>query len=405
MGNKAETIHVRLLGGFSATYKGKDITDSKHSVSQFATLMQLLFYCKNTGVSRSFMKEVLFGDRDVDDAQHAVRNIIYNAKKRLKAVGLPDADYITVENGTYFWTDKIPTVCDTEEFEHLYELAQEETDELEKLSFLMDAIHKYGGEFLFGQVSGAWAVREAVKYRDLFSRCTEDAAEIMRNRLMYKELLSLGEYATQVDPFAEWEMLSIEALSALGRFKQAEELCDRTVELYINEHGQKNPTYIRDLANRLSAGMVHQYADISKIQADLASPLIEIKGGPFCAYPVFQEVYRTLGRLMERHADRFYLMLCTILDSKGNIMESGSKLDELSPRLQEAIILSIRHSDTVTKYGKGQYLVLLTNTSREDCEIVRRRIDRNFLTPSQRTGIDYQINTAIISPEMLKRPL
>ncbi len=81
-------------------------------------------------------------------------------------------------------------------------------------------------------------------------------------------------------------------------------------------------------------------------------------------------------------------------------MEAGPKLDELSPRLQEAILTSIRHSDTVTKYGKGQYLVLLTNTSREDCEIVRRRIDKNFLTPNQRTGVDYQINTAIITPNV-----
>ena len=60
-------------------------------------------------------------------------------------------------------------------------------------------------------------------------------------------------------------------------------------------------------------------------------------------------------------------MLCTILDSKGNPMRDGSRLEELSERLRNTIIDSVRHTDTVTRYGNGQYLVLLINTTEEDC--------------------------------------
>ena len=213
------------------------------------------------------------------------------------------------------------------------------------------------------------------------------------------ELLELGDYAALVDPYAEWETLSVEALSALYRFKEAEDLCDATVERYIQEHGRREPVYIRDLSNRLSASMVHRYADIRTIQLSLGTQTSGHKGGFACSYPVFQEVYRTLGRMMARYADRYFLMLCTLVDSKGNVMEDGPRLDELSLRLKETIGISIRHSDTLTRYGKGQYLILLTNTSREDCEVVRKRIDRNFLSPGQRTGVEYQINTAIICPD------
>ena len=80
MSTNEEKLQVRLLGGFSAVYNGSEIIDSKHSVSQYASLMQLLLHFRDRGVSRSLMKEVLFEDRDVDDVQHAVRNIIYNAK-------------------------------------------------------------------------------------------------------------------------------------------------------------------------------------------------------------------------------------------------------------------------------------------------------------------------------------
>ena len=94
MDNSSDVIRVRFLGGFSAVYKGKDITDSKHSVSQYATLMQLLLYYGKNGVSRGLMKEVLFEDRELDDMQHAVRNIIYNAKKRLKTAETAQKLYI-----------------------------------------------------------------------------------------------------------------------------------------------------------------------------------------------------------------------------------------------------------------------------------------------------------------------
>ena len=395
--SKKAKLQVRLLGGFSATYKGTELADSKHSVSQYISLLQLMFHFHEVGVSRNIMKEALLGDREVDDAQHAIRNIIYNAKKRLKAAGLPEADYITSSKGVYYWTPEIPVSCDTEDLEHLYELAQEEPDDTERLNFLKDAVHKYNGEFMGGQNIAPWAVREGARLRDVFRKCVNEAADIMRSNLSFKDLQVLGEYAANVDPFAEWEVLIVEAVSAQGRYKEAEELCDATLEKYINEHGLYDAAYVRELSNRFSAGMNRRTADLESIQSDLASPTKESRGGFYCSYPVFQEVYRTLGRMMERYADRFFLMLCTVVDSKGNPMEDGPRLAELSARLRDAIIGSIRHSDSAAKYGSGQYLVLLTNTSREDCEIVRKRIDRNFMLPGQRTGVEYEVNYAIIT--------
>lgn len=94
--------------------------------------------------------------------------------------------------------------------------------------------------------------------------------------------------------------------------------------------------------------------------------------------------------------------MCTM---DGNPMKEGAKLEELSDRLQEAIVRSVRHSDTVAKYGKGQYLVLLVNTTRDNCSIVQKRIDKNFLLGRQRTGIDYAVKSVIISPLALEAQL
>ena len=38
-----------------------------------------------------------------------------------------------------------------------------------------------------------------------------------------------------------------------------------------------------------------------------------------------------------------------------------------------------------------RYLILLINTTREDCEIVQKRISKAFLTSKQRTGVNYSV--------------
>ena len=76
-------------------------------------------------------------------------------------------------------------------------------------------------------------------------------------------------------------------------------------------------------------------------------------------------------------------------------MRQGAQLDELSDRLRESIRDSVRHSDALCRYGKGQYLVLLINTTSEDCKIVQRRINEHFIIRRQRTGIRYHVNIVV----------
>ena len=87
-----------------------------------------------------------------------------------------------------------------------------------------------------------------------------------------------------------------------------------------------------------------------------------------------------------------YLMLCTIVDTKGNALTKGEKLEELSPRLEEAIRTTIRRSDIMNKYNKGQYLVLLMNTTIENCEIIQHRINEKFMINRQRISVRYYVN-------------
>ena len=390
-------LHVRMFGRFSMQYNGEELVSGKQGGSQFGLLMQMLVHHRENGVNRSMMKTVLFEDRDIEDISHSIRNIIYNANRKLKAAGLPDTALIEQRNGVYFWTDEVPVDEDARSFEDAYNVAVAEKDKEAQIVRLWDACHMYAGSFLEGMDGVVWAFQEQKRYRDMFRNCMDRTAELLREGDKYKLLLDLSEFAANVDPYAEWEVLTMEALVALGRYDDAERYFDEAVDFYVAEYGNRSAEAVRDVIRKLTDELRYRHESIDEIQGKLTNETKIGGRGYYVSYPVFIELYRNVERIMERTGEYIFLMLCTVVDSKGNPMREGPKLDELSERLKTAIIQSVRHSDTVTRYGKGQFLVLLFNTTRENCGIIERRIDSNFLVGRQRTGVEYSVNSVILS--------
>ena len=142
-------LQVQMFGGFSLSWGGKLVSGSKKtSESQFNYLMQLLLHHRREGVSRDMLERVLFEDRDIQDIHHAARSVIYNAKRKLRAAGLPDVNYIEQRKGICYWNPQVPVKEDAAEFERLYRQAEEASDREEKVKLYMEACHLYTGEFL-----------------------------------------------------------------------------------------------------------------------------------------------------------------------------------------------------------------------------------------------------------------
>ena len=392
-------LRVQMFGGFSLSWNGKLVSGSKKtSESQFNYLMQLLLHHRKDGVSRDMLERVLFEDRDILDIHHAARSVIYNAKKRLKAAGLPDVNYIEQKKGICYWNPQVPVREDAAIFEEYCEAAGKETDPQEKLRFYIQACQTYTGEFLPQQTAVFWVAQEARRYRSLFYGWVEKAVELLRVSQDFMQMKELGDYATSISPLSDWETVTMEALVAMGRYEDARKLYNDTVDFYFQEQGLRPSKRMMELFDRLGTQMEHQYDALDDIQEKLAEEQ-EGTGGYLCSYPVFQGIYRMVERMMERGGQSVYLMLCMVVDSKGNPMKDGQMLEELTGRLEEAIRESVRHSDAISKYGKGQYLVLLLNTTRENCTVIQKRINCRFLIGRQRTGVQYYVNSVICSPD------
>lgn len=407
---KKNILVVTTFGGFSMTYNGKSIEGRKNGNSQFAALMQMLVHYKNKGVKREQLEDVLFGERDVDDIHHALQSVIYNAKVKLKNSGLPkDINYIEIVDGVVYWTEEVPIWEDAAEFDKLYrhvdaldkklaEKPEGSTDEevQKELKLLDQILMLYKGEFLPSGTLNLWIASENQRYEMLMKECMDKTANLLRLKNDYEKLENLGRYISKLQPYGEWESLTMEALVVLGRYDEARNLYADTVERYFDDRGLRPSGNLMKSLESLGNQVVHSYEVLDEIQLKLMEqkekPEEEGHKAYLCSYPTFRGIYQHLARMLDRSGQSIYLMSCSIVDSKGNPMKESPILDELAGRLQDTLLKSLRKSDVVNRYGRGQFLVLLINTTREDCDNVQKRIDRHFLTSRQRTGIRYHVN-------------
>ena len=355
---REKILQVKTFGSFSMIYDGKSLFGRKVGETQFASMMQMLIHERKKGVSRDRLEQELFGEREVENVHHALQSVIYNAKKRLEKAGLPDV------NSEMCIRDRI-----------------------------------YTGEFLVKRQSVIWVAIEARRYEDMFRECVEEAAGLYREKQNYTQLEHLGVYASNIEPFSDWEALTMEAMVALGRYEEATDLYADTAERYFEERGLKPSKRLLDSMNQLGNQVMHSYDVLDNIQHNLEEKGIP-KGAYLCSYPTFRGIYHHLVRMLERSGQSIYLMLCTIVDSKGRPMKEGAMLEGLAKRLEESICTSIRNSDVVNHYSKGQYLVLLINTTREDCAVIQKRINYKFLTDRQRTGVRYYVNSVVYEKDL-----
>ncbi len=401
--SKPDVLYVRMLGGFSVRWNGKLIAGgSKASGSQLTSLLQILIHNRKHGVTRDRLEELLFEDRDMSNVHHALQSVIYNTKRKLEKAGLPAADCIRQRKGVFFWTDAVPLMEDAGEFERLFREADAAEDPDERLALYEEAAHWYSGEFLPSETAAIWVAQEARRLKGLFCACMERASERLRENQDYFQMEELGLHAARVDPLSDWETVTMEALVSLGRYEEARKLYDDTVQFYFNEQGLRPSRRMLEQLERLGAGMQHQHEALDIIQAELSGQGDDFPGGYICSYPIFTGIYRMVERMLERGGQSVYLMLCTVIDSKGNPLREGPMLEELSTRMGDAIRRSIRRGDAMCQYGKGQYLALLVNTTRENCGIVQKRINQRFILGRQRTRIEYYVNSVFWTPPQIE---
>lgn len=385
-------LKVRMLGGFTLEYKGKELVLDRNNVSKTTQLFQLLLlHTQDGGISKAALIDALYGRSDVENKNGSLNNKIFRLRKQLTAAGLPESSYININGGMCTWDPDIETSVDVCDFKQTIESARHEKSQKTKMEIYAKAWKLYTGEFLPDMMGEDWAAVENIACRDMYFDCVEELCHYLKTEEKFEELYRVAHSAAEIYPFYDWQIWEIDSLIGMSRYKDGLDVYKRTTKLMFEELGLSP-----------SAGMLERFKLMGERTSQAAGAIEDIKyrlrekesieGAYYCTYPSFVDVYHVFGRMMERTGMSVFLMLCTL--NFINIETDDENQKYYSELLRESIQKAVRKGDFYTRYNIQQYLVMLIGITQENCTLVSKRINKEFnkrLTRRKNVSIDYYV--------------
>ena len=370
-------LKIKMLGGFSLYYGGKEIALDRNTTSKSMQLLQLiLINVKEGGIAKTSLADSLYGREEVENKNGSLNNTIFRLRKQLKSAGFPDSNYIIIKNGMCRWNESIPVEVDALQFEDLITRGKNTEDTSEKMELFLEACKLYTGEFLPNMIGEDWAAVRNIHYQELYSSALQVLLEWLGKNERYEDVYRLSSTAAEIYPFEDWALWQIDSLISMSRFREAMSVYEKVTKLFFDELGLPPSP---ELISR-SHIMADRISQSTGVLQDIKQRLREKEktlGAYYCTYPSFVDIYHVISRMMERNGMSVYIMLCTM---KHGREDSGDDLreQEVSAMLRKAIMETLRRGDFYTKYNQRQYLVMLPGINQENCAKVSNRIDRSF---------------------------
>lgn len=231
-------LNVRMLGGFTLEYKGKELVLDRNNVSKTTQLFQLLLlHTQDGGISKAALIDALYGRSDVENKNGSLNNTIFRLRKQLTAAGLPESSYININGGMCTWDPDIETSVDVCDFKQTIESARHEKSQKTKMEIYAKAWKLYTGEFLPDMMGEDWAAVENIACRDMYFDCVEELCHYLKTEEKFEELYRVAHSAAEIYPFYDWQIWEIDSLIGMSRYKDGLDVYKRTTKLMFEELG------------------------------------------------------------------------------------------------------------------------------------------------------------------------
>lgn len=388
-------LTVHMLGRFSVQYGDEILSLGRNSSSKLAQLLQIVWLAGEKGIARDDLAGMLYDRDSLSSLNNSLNNLIYRLRRVLPEGGFPKSQYVINRDGVYFWDSGIPVWVDAREFETLVEEGEKAESGGEDASpYYRRAEELYQGELLTSISTENWVIVESLRFKRMYEKAVSWLGDYMKAQKDYPGMYRLYRQAAQVYPFDGWQVGQIESMIYMGNYKEAFLLYDRTARRYSEEMGLPPSEKMLECYKKMSQQFVSCPDGLENIRAELCErPDGEELNAYYCSYPSFIDIYRVMARRSERSGQPLCLMLCTIVDYEGKMIQNQEKLKARSDMLKRSIGHVLRRGDVYARYSASQYLILLTGVSDESSQSIGRRISHYFKTLSgKRAEINFSVS-------------
>ena len=377
-------IKITMLGGLSVLADGVSMLDSSSKINKPWQVFCFLVLNRRAPSAPTRLLSNLWPEENLTDPGNVLKNTVYALRREFKNLGSPGGanNPILFENGGYLCNPNICFEVDCEEFEKKCRAASEAKGE-EKLALLQNAVELYRGELLPQLENEVWVMPLALYYRKLFAESVGELCSILQESGRYSELLTTATAASGVDPLEEqYYLFTFRALYALGMHRVIIPTYHKTARIFSEELGVSLSPEIREIFEASSERVDSIEQDIMIIKDDLrevAKDNHPIRGPLYCTYDVFKYLYQMVARSSERSGSKVIIVLLSLKSKQEDLQIPAGTLSTAMNQIKNAVLGGLlRRSDTVARYSKSQFIVMLSVEKMRGAETVMDRIAARY---------------------------
>lgn len=373
-----ETLKITMFGEFSVTYGENVINEQSKRSKKMWTLLQFLIANHNRDISQSELTNLLWGEKNSENPVGALKTSLHRLRGCLSELKLPEGEEMIVNAmGTYAFNNRLNASIDFDDFEMLYKKSLLAQSEKEKTALSMAAIDLYKGDFLHKSREDEWVKPINAYYHSLYLRIVRETLETLYHHKYFTELLDIARRALTIEQLDDQiHYYYVKALAESGEKAAAKAHYAYVMDLFYNKNAvNPSPEFIA-----LYEQTVKDDRAYSTDFGILKGQLDDQRGEPgtfYCEFPFFKHVYQLEVRDAERSGRMTHLCLLTAVSKTQEDLES-KQLGRVMTKLSDCIRGSLRSRDVYSRYSASQYVMLLTNTTKEQAEMILNRILKRF---------------------------
>ena len=379
---QVERVKVQMLGGFSVWVNGEQIVMDAAKLTKPWQLFCYLVLNREKFVSNRKLISILWADDMLTDPANVLKNAVYSLRKELCGGESLTESPIIYSTGGYRFDPAVELDLDVDSFSELCEKAQDEQADAEaRIQYCREAVEAYKGDFLPQLDQDLWVVPLALGLKKQYLGCVHQLCEYLWQKRQHKELLDIASTAAMFDPLDDaTEIYLFRSLDALRMYRVIVTTYSKVAQSYEDALGSAPPEEIQRIYNAASERINKTEQDIIVIKTELTGTeqaSRPARGAFFCSYSNLKHMYSLLKRSAERNNQALVLALFTLAPVKGAAVDQY----DLTRAMAEFKVVSmntLRKADTVARYSRNQYVMLLTVSSLDDGRLVRDRIRDSF---------------------------
>ncbi len=369
---------VVMFGDFSINYEDNVLSDKGKYSKKCLSILEYLFANRKNRYSNNDIIDVFWPDDTSENPLGALKTLLHRTRTMLKNAGYPD-NMIIQSNGTYCLNNEYSYEVDFEELDLLNQQLTQINNKSDRLALYHRVFQLYQGSFLSKSSYESWVLPINAYYHSLYLKLMNEYITLLLKEEEYNLISTICCRALSIDNFDEdLHYYFIYALYKSGKQSAAIEQYNLTIDLLRTKYNVTPSERFIDLYKQITNVPGTKNNDLNSIKDTLKEKNVR-KGGFFCVYVFFKEVYQLVVRGSKRSGEPTYLCLLSIENQYNGILEKGT-IDKAMEYLFQSILSSLRNCDIFSQYSPCQFILLLPNTGELGGKIVLNRIMLKFQT-------------------------